>query len=81
MSVTVIERALLGVSQYRVRLGDLLESFFRVRIVRIPVGMVLHGELPVSALQLHFGDRAAYSKHFVIIAFCVRGQDRRPTFI
>ena len=81
MSVAVIKRSLLGVSQYRVRLRNFLEAFFGVRIVRIPVRMVLHGKLSVSALQLHFAHLAAYAKHFVIIAFCVRGQNRRPTFI
>jgi hypothetical protein len=37
--------------------------------------MPLHGQLPVGALQFNFGYRAAYAKHFVIVAFCVRGQN------
>jgi hypothetical protein len=37
--------------------------------------MVLHGELAVRALQFNFGDGAADAQHFVIIAFCVRGQN------
>jgi hypothetical protein len=37
--------------------------------------MMLHGELPVRALKFHFGHGTADAKHFVIIAFCVRGQN------
>ena len=51
MAVAVVERALLRVGQDRIGFGNFLEAFFRVRIVRIPVGMVLHGKLAISALQ------------------------------
>jgi hypothetical protein len=60
MTVAVIERALLGISQHRVGFGDFLEAFFRIRIVRIPIGMVLHGELAISALQFLIACRAAH---------------------
>jgi hypothetical protein len=38
--------------------------------------MVLHGELPVSALQFNLGRRPGNRQHFVIIAFCVCGQNK-----
>ncbi len=77
MAVTVVERALLGVGQYRVGLRDFLEALFRFRIVRVPIGMVLHGKLAISALQFLIAYRTAHRQYFVIIAFCVRGQNRR----
>src|SRR5271168_5209930 len=81
MSEAVVERSLLRVAQDRVSLSDFLEALFRIRIVRVAIGMVLHGELAISALQLHFAHGTAHSKHFVIIAFCVRGQNRRLSFM
>ena len=79
MTVAVIERALLRISQHGVGFGNFLEAFFRVRIIRIPIGMVLHGKLAISALQLLIAYRAAHRQYFVIIAFCVCGQNRRPS--
>src|SRR5580658_453978 len=76
MAEAVVERALLRVGQYGVGLGDFFEAFFRIRIVRIAVGMVLHGELAISALEFHLARRTAHRQYFVIIAFCVRGQNR-----
>src|SRR5580692_4659674 len=77
MAVAIVERSLLRVSQNRVGLGDFLEAFFRIWIVRIPVGMVLHGKLAISALQFLIAHRTGHRQYFVIIAFCVRGQNRR----
>ena len=76
MAVAVIESALLGVGEDRVGLGAFLEAFFRIRIIRVPVGMVLHGELSISALQLTFTHRTAHRQYFVVIAFSVRGQNK-----
>jgi hypothetical protein len=42
--------------------------------------MPLHGQLAISALQFNVSHRTAHAKHFVIIAFCVRGQNRRLSF-
>ena len=75
MAVAIIQRAFLGVGENRVSLGNFLKSLLRIRIIRIAIRMLLHGELAVSALQFNFGYRAAYAKHFVIVAFCVRGQN------
>jgi hypothetical protein len=78
VAIAVIKRPLLGVGQDRVSLSDFLETFFRIRIVRIPVRMVLHRKFTISALQLLIAYRAAHCQHFVVIAFCVRGQKRLP---
>jgi hypothetical protein len=77
----IVERALLGVAKNGVGFGDFLEFFFRIRIIRVAIGMPLHGELAIRALELNFGDGAADAKHFVVIAFCVRGQNWRLSFI
>ena len=81
MAVTVVERSLLRIGQNRVGLGDFLEPLLRIRIVRIAIRMVLHGELPVSALQFLIADRAGHRQHFVIIAFCVCGQNKLPFLV
>ena len=78
MSEAVIHRSLLAVDQNRVRFSQLFKFFFRVRIIRITVRMVLHGKLAVSALDFLFGTRPRYSKYFVIIAFSVTGQNGIP---
>ena len=52
VAIAVIERPLLGVGENGVGLGDFLKALFRIRIIGIPVRMVLHGELAISALQL-----------------------------
>src|ERR1700689_1760648 len=60
MAVAVVERALLGIGQNRVGLGHFLELLFRIRIVGIPIGMVLHGQLAISALQFLIACRAGH---------------------
>jgi hypothetical protein len=39
--------------------------------------MMLQGQLAISALQFRFCNGAAYPQYFVIIAFCVCGQNWR----
>ncbi len=75
----VVQRSLLAVRQNRVRFGNLLELVFRVRIVRIAVGMVRHRQLAISALDFNLGGRTGHTEHFVKIAFCVCGQ-KLPQF-
>jgi len=60
MAVAVIERALFRIGQNRVGLGHFLELLFCIRIVGIPIGMVLHGQLPISALQFLIACRAGH---------------------
>ena len=78
VSEAVIAGALLLVRQNGVGLAALLEFFLRVRVVGIAVGMVLHGQLAVSALDLGVGGRTADAQHFVVVAFPVRSQNCLP---
>src|SRR5215468_7949822 len=71
VSKAIVGRAFVGVDQHRVRFGDFLEFLFRIRIIRIPVGMVLHGQLTVGALNLLLGAGALHSQDLVVIAFDV----------
>jgi len=76
MTVTVIDRPLLGISENRVGLADFFEFILRVGIVRIPVGMKLQRQFAISALQFLLGAGASDAQYLIIIAFCVRGQNR-----
>ena len=71
---SIVQRSLLAIGKNRVRFGDLLELVFRVRIVRIAVGMIRHRELAVSALDFDVGGSTSDTEHFVKIAFCVGAQ-------
>jgi hypothetical protein len=75
MAKAVIERALLRVGEDRIRLRDLLKFFFRVGIVRVAVGVMLHGELAVCALDLLLGASARNPENLVVVAFSVAGQN------
>ena len=81
MAIAIVQRPLLRVGKDRVSLGNFLESLLRLRIIRIAIGMPLHGQLAISTLQLNFGYGAADAQHFVIVAFCVRGQNWRLSFM
>ena len=65
----VIASTLLRVSQHRVGFAALFELLFRIRIVGIAVGMALHRQLAVGALDLLVGGGAAHAQDFVIVAF------------
>src|SRR5262249_49705290 len=71
MSVLVIASALVRVHQHTVRLGALLELLFRLAVPRIAVGMVLHRQLAVGALDLLVGGRAGHAQDFVVVTFCL----------
>jgi hypothetical protein len=70
----VIGGALVAVGQDRISLRGFLEFLFRPGVIGIAVGMVLHGELAVGALDFLFTGAALHSENFVIIAFCVGSQ-------
>ena len=74
MPKAIIQRPLLTVRQNCVGLRDFLEFIFRVRVIRIAIGMVRHRKLAIGALDLHFGGRTGDAEDLVIIAFCVCGQ-------
>jgi hypothetical protein len=56
VAVAIIRGTLVGVGEHGVGLADFFEFFFRVRVVRIAVGMVLQSELAIGALQLYLSD-------------------------
>jgi hypothetical protein len=65
----VVEVALIGIGQHRVRLGAFLEVILGRLVAGIPVGMELQRELAVGALDFLIGRRTRHAQHFVIIAF------------
>ena len=69
VAVLVVGRALLSVGQGLVGFLRFLELFFRFRIVRIAVGMVLHRQLAISLLDFFLRGVAVDAEDFVIVAF------------
>jgi len=68
-------RAAAAAAQLGVGLGNILESTLRaLAVVRIPVGVVLEGELSVRTLNLFIRCSRPDSKHFVRIAPARRAQ-------
>src|SRR5262249_47570869 len=67
VAVLVIASALVGVHQHAVGLGALLELLFRLAVPRIAVGVVLHRQLTVGALDLLLGGRAGHAQDFVVV--------------
>jgi hypothetical protein len=67
MTITIILGPLLSVAEYGVSLGRFLELFFRFRIARIAIRVVLHCQLAVGALDFLVGSALAYTENFVIV--------------
>ncbi len=59
LAVPIVQRALVGVAQDVVRLGDRLELLLGVLRPVVAVGVVLHGELSVRLLDLVVASRRA----------------------
>ena len=76
VAVTIVDGALFRVGEDGVGLAHFLEFFLGVGIVGIAVGMELQSQFAVRALEFLFGASAGHAEQFVIIAFCVRGQNR-----
>src|SRR5207245_1153221 len=74
MTETIVLRALIGISEHSISFGGFFEFFFGVAVTGIAIGMELHGELAVAALDLLLAGAARDAQHFVIIAFGVGGQ-------
>jgi len=68
VTVVVINLALLGVGQHLVSLGGLLEASLGFLVTRIAVRMVLHGELPVTPLEVFFPGITADAEYFIVTA-------------
>jgi hypothetical protein len=80
MSKAVVRGPLVGVRQDRVGLAAFFEFFFRVRIIRIAIGMKLQRQPAIGALDLLLVGFAGNPKHFVIVAFYVAGQNGSKSF-
>jgi hypothetical protein len=63
----VIQFALLGVGNDRVRSGDIFEAFLRLFVVGVAIGMELFGKLPVCLLELLRGCLARHAQDLVEI--------------
>ncbi len=63
----VVVRALLRIGQHLVRLGRRLEALLGLLVARIAVGVQLHRELAIGALELAGIGVSADAKYFVII--------------
>ncbi len=69
MAVLIVGRALLAVGKNFVGFLGFLEVFLRLGIVRIAVGMMLHGQLAIGLLDVLVGSVAVDAKNFVKVAF------------
>jgi hypothetical protein len=67
VAVAIVGRSLVRVTQHLVRLAAGLELFFGLRIVRVAIGMVLHGELAIRRLHFLVGGVSRYAQHFIKI--------------
>src|SRR5713226_9031716 len=76
MAIAVIDGALVRVGQHGIGFADFLEFIFRVRIVGIAVRMKLQRQLAIGALEFLLRDRTGHAQHFVVVAFCVRRQNK-----
>jgi hypothetical protein len=68
MAVLVVGRPLLRVGEDLVGFLGFLELLLRFRVVRIAVGMVLHGQLAVGLLDLVVRGVAIDAEDFVVVA-------------
>jgi len=70
VTISVILRLFISVTQYLVSFRCLFELFFRFMISGVPVGVILHSHFAVSFFYLITTCRFANPKHLVIISFC-----------
>ena len=76
MPKLIVSTAFVLVGENLVRLGAFLEERFRLGLVAIgAVGMILHRQAAIGALDLVARGRSRDTKHFVIVSFC-RGHFR-----
>ena len=68
VAVPIVGGALVTVRENRVRLGALLEAFFRFVIARVAVGVVLQRELAIRALGLAIGGGSFDGENLVVVA-------------
>src|SRR5205085_11589216 len=64
----VVGAPLVGIGEDRVGLGALLEAIGGLRIVRVAVRVVLHGQLAEGGLQVLSRGAALDAENFVVVA-------------
>lgn len=64
----VVHFALLCVREHGIGLAALLKLFFRIRVVRIAVGVVLQRKLAIGALYLLISGPTLHAQNFVVIS-------------
>src|SRR5690606_24052707 len=70
VAVLIISAALTGIGKNFISLIGFFEFLFRVMVVRIAVGVVLHRQTSVSLFQLGLTGTALHAQYFVIVSFC-----------
>ena len=69
VTVLIVGRAPLWVGQYLAGLLRLLETLLRLLVVRIAVGVILHGEAAIRLLDLCLGRILRYVEYLVVVTF------------
>jgi hypothetical protein len=69
MPIGIIDLALLDITEDFIGLGTLLKTGLGLLIIRISVRMVLHGQCPVSLLDLTAAGSPTYRQYIVIISW------------
>ena len=67
MTITVILGALLGIAEYRVGFGSLLELLFGFVVSGVAIGVVLHRQFAVSAFDLLIGGAFGNVQDFIVV--------------
>src|SRR5215510_16552340 len=88
VSEAVVHRALLGVGQDGVRFGSFFELVFGGVVARVFVGVELHRELAIRALDFHLGRGPHHAEHLVVVAlahafatFTIAGRNSRSLIV
>src|SRR5581483_10726764 len=69
MTVLIVDGALLRIGEHLAGFFRFLEELLRLLVIRIAVGMMLHGEAAISLFDFRLGCRLRYVEYLVIIAF------------
>ena len=78
VAIAVVNGSFFGVGENGVSFADFFEPLFRIRIVRIAVGVVLQRKLAVRALEFDLSYRPGDAQNLVIVSFCVCRQKWLP---
>src|SRR6267378_8512153 len=69
MAVLIVDGALLSVREDFARFLRLFEELLRFLVVRIAVGVILHGEAAIRLLDLRLSRCFGYVEYLVVVAF------------